>query len=212
MIPFEQLLLFAATAVVMVLTPGPNMIYLISRSVSQGARAGVISLFGVVSAFLLHLSAAAAGLSAVLLAVPVAYEALRWAGALYLLWLAWQALRPGARSPLEPTLLAPDSPARLFRMGFLTCALNPKAAVLYLSILPQFIDPARGSVFLQSLELGALQIAISFCFNLAIALSAASAAAWFARKPTWLVAQRYLMGSVLGFLALRLVLEPRRAA
>ena len=211
MIPIEQLLMFAATAVVMVLTPGPNMIYLISRSVSQGARAGVISLLGVVTAFLLHLTAAAAGLSAVLYAVPLAYEALRWAGAAYLLWLAWQAVRPGARSPLEPVLLAPDSPARLFRMGFLTCALNPKAAVLYLSILPQFVDPERGSVLLQSLMLGSLQIAISFSFNLMIALSAAGAATWFARQPRWLAAQRYLMGSVLGFLALRLILEPRRS-
>lgn len=210
MIPLEQLLLFAATALVMVLTPGPNMIYLVSRSVSQGPRAGVISLFGVVCAFLVHMTAAAAGLTALFMAVPLAYDALKIAGAAYLLYLAWQAVKPGARSPLQPALLPPDSPAKLFRMGFLTCLLNPKAAVLYLSILPQFVDPDRGPVFVQSVLLGVLQIAISFTFNLLIALSAAGLASWFARKPGWMAAQRYFMGTVLGGLAVRMVLEPRR--
>lgn len=210
MIPFEQLLLFAATALLMVLTPGPNMVYLISRSVSQGSRAGVVSLFGVVAAFVMHMSAAAAGLTALFLAVPLAYEALKYAGAAYLLYLAWQAVKPGARSPLEPAVLPPDSNARLLRMGFFTCALNPKVAVLYLSILPQFVDPERGSVFVQSIVLGGLQIAISFTFNLLIALSAGGLSSWFARKPAWLALQRYAMGTVLGGLAVRMALEPRR--
>ena len=212
MIPLEQLLLFAATALVMVLTPGPNMIYLVSRSVSQGPRAGVVSLFGVVCAFLVHMTAAAAGLTALFMAVPLAYNVLKLAGAAYLLYLAWQAVKPGARSPLQPALLPPDSRAKLFRMGFLTCLLNPKAAVLYLSILPQFVDPHRGSVFAQSVLLGCLQIAISFTFNLLIALSAAGIASWFARKPAWMAAQRYFMGTVLGGLAIRMALEPRRLA
>ena len=212
MIPIEQLLMFAATALVMVLTPGPNMIYLVSRSISQGPRAGVVSLFGVVCAFFVHMTAAAAGLTALFMAVPLAYEALKLAGAAYLLYLAWQAVKPGARSPLQPALLPPDSRAKLFRMGFLTCLLNPKAAVLYLSILPQFVDPDRGSVFAQSVLLGCLQIAISFTFNLLIALSAAGIASWFARKPVWMSAQRYFMGTVLGGLAIRMALEPRRLA
>ena len=97
-------------------------------------------------------------------------------------------------------------------MGFLTCALNPKAALLYLSILPQFVSPAHGSVFAQSIELGLTQVAISFCGNLLIALTAASIASRFARKPTWLVAQRYIMGSLLGALALRLAFEKQRPA
>jgi len=210
MIPLEQVLLFAATALVMVLTPGPNMIYLVSRSISQGPRAGVVSLFGVVCAFLVHMTAAAAGLTALFMAVPLAYDVLKLAGAAYLLYLAWQAVKPGARSPLQPALLPPDSRAKLFRMGFLTCLLNPKAAVLYLSILPQFVDPHRGSVFAQSVLLGCLQIAISFTFNLLIALSAAGIASWFARKPAWMAAQRYFMGTVLGGLAIRMALEPRR--
>ncbi len=151
MIPTQDLLIFAAASLLMVLTPGPNMIYLISRSICQGPKAGVVSLLGVVGGFFVHLFAAALGLTAVFMAVPLAYELLKWAGALYLLWLAWQALKPGARSPFEPRQLPPDSSARLITMGFLTSALNPKIAVFYLSVFPQFITPEHGSVFAQSL-------------------------------------------------------------
>lgn len=210
MIELNNWLLFAAAAFLMVLTPGPNMLYLLSRSICQGRRAGVISLFGVVSGFIVHLLAAAIGLSALFLALPFAYEALKWAGALYLLWLAWQTLKPGAISPFATRQLTADSPARLFFMGFLTNALNPKIAVFYLSIFPQFVSPERGSLFLQSITLGLTQIVISFSVNLLIALSAARIARWFAQNPGWLAAQRYLMGSVFIALALRLAIEPKR--
>jgi threonine/homoserine/homoserine lactone efflux protein len=210
MIPLSGLALFALAALVMVLTPGPNMIYLISRSLSQGRAAGVVSLFGVAAGFLVHMLAAAAGLTAVFMAVPLAYDALRWLGAAYLGWLAWQALRPGAASPFQSSRLPPDSTARLFAMGFLTNALNPKIAVFYLSVFPQFVRPEHGSVLAQSLTLGFLQVAVSFAVNLAIVLSAARLAAWFARNPFWLSVQRGLMGCVLGGLAVRLALEERR--
>lgn len=208
--PLHEWALFAGAALLMVLTPGPNMVYLISRSVCQGRRAGIISLFCVVAGFVVHMLAAAAGLTALFLAVPLAYELLKWAGALYLLWLAWQAVRPGARSPFEPRPLPADPPAKLFLMGFLTNLLNPKIAVFYLSILPQFVSPQHGSVFVQSLVLGGTQIAVSFSVNLLIACSAAGMAAWFARHPRWLVAQRYVMGSVLAALAVRMAAEQRR--
>jgi threonine/homoserine/homoserine lactone efflux protein len=212
MIPLNELSLFAGAALLMVLTPGPNMIYLISRSISQGRKAGVISLFGVIAGFLVHMFAAAIGLTAMFLAVPLAYEALKWAGALYLLWLAWQAVRPGARSPFEAKDLPMDSTSKLFSMGFLTNVLNPKVAVFYLAILPQFISSQHGSVLRQSIELGLTQITISFSVNLLIALSAAGIASWFSRNPTWLAVQRYFMGCVLAALAVRLALEQRRHA
>lgn len=210
MIPLPDLLIFSGAALLMVLTPGPNMIYLISRSICQGRGAGVISLFGVIAGFFVHMLAAAIGLTAIFLAIPLAYELLKWLGALYLLWLAWQAVKPGARSPFEARALPADSPRRLLMMGFLTNVLNPKVAVFYLSILPQFIDTERGSVFAQSLALGVTQISISFTVNLLIALSAAGIATWFARNPFWLSAQRYVMGGVLAALAVKLALEPRR--
>ena len=210
MIPLPDLMLFAGAALLMVLTPGPNMIYLISRSICQGRAAGVISLFGVIGGFFVHMLAAAIGLTAIFLAIPLAYEILKWLGALYLLWLAWEAVKPGARSPFEPRALPADSPRKLLLMGFLTNVLNPKVAVFYLSILPQFINTERGSVFAQSLVLGVTQISVSFAVNLLIALSAAGIATWFIRNPLWLAVQRYVMGGVLAALAVKLVLEPRR--
>lgn len=211
MISTTEWLVFAGAALLMVLTPGPNMIYLVSRSICQGRRGGLVSLLGVVAGFLMHMFAAAAGLTALLLAVPLVYELLKWAGAAYLLWLAWQALRPGARSPFDPRPLPPDSPLRLFSMGFLTNLLNPKIAVFYLAVFPQFIDTEQGSVFVQGVLLGATQIAVSFAVNLMIVLFAAGISRWFARKPLWLVLQRYVMGFVLMGLAVRLAAEQRRA-
>jgi threonine/homoserine/homoserine lactone efflux protein len=210
MIPAGELALFALAALVMVLTPGPNMIYLLSRSLAQGRAAGVISLFGVAAGFLVHMFAAAAGLTALFMTVPLAYDVLRWLGAAYLGWLAWQALKPGARSPFETRALPADSNARLFAMGFLTNALNPKIAVFYLSVFPQFVRPEHGSVLGQSLTLGFVQIAVSFAVNLAIVLSAAQLSAWFAENPLWLGVQRWIMGCVLGGLAVRLALDDRR--
>jgi threonine/homoserine/homoserine lactone efflux protein len=211
-VPSNELLIFAGATLLMVLTPGPNMIYIISRSICQGRRAGIISLFGVIAGFFVHMFAAAVGCTALFMEIPLAYEALKWAGAAYLLYLAWQAVKPGARSPFEARDLPVDPPRRLVLMGFLTNLLNPKIAMFYLSIFPQFVSPAHGSVFSQSIELGLTQIAVSFTFNLCIALSASSLAAWFARSPRWLVMQRYVMGTVLAGLALRLAAEQRRAA
>ncbi|WP_371300512.1 LysE family translocator [Pseudomonas lundensis] len=208
--PAHDVLMFAAACLLMVLTPGPNMIYLISRSICQGRKAGVTSLLGVVAGFFVHMLAAAVGLTAVFLAVPLAYEALKWAGALYLLWMAWQAVRPGARSPFEARELLPDAPSRLVLMGFLTSVLNPKVAMFYLSIFPQFISPEHGSLFIQSILLGLTQISVSFTVNLLIALFASGIAVWFVRNPLWLAVQRYVMGGVLATLAVRLILEQRK--
>lgn len=211
MVPSHELLLFAGAALLMVLTPGPNMIYLISRSVCQGRRAAVLSLLGVIAGFFVHMFAAAAGLTALFMAVPLAYEALKWAGALYLLHLAWRAVKPGARSPFEARTLPVDRPGKLFLVGFLTNVLNPKIAVFYLSVFPQFVSPGHGSVFVQSIQLGLTQITVSFSVNLCIALSAARLADWFGRNPHWLATQRYLMGTVLAALAARLATEPYRS-
>ncbi len=211
MVPLKDTLLFAGTALIMVLTPGPNMIYLVSRSLCQGKQAGVISLLGVAGGLLVHMLAASVGLSALFVAIPMAYGAVKLAGAAYLLYLAWQAIGPGARSPFEPRQLPPDPPHKLVLMGFLTCLLNPKVAVLYLSIFPQFISPTHGSILLQGLQLGVVQILVSMAGNLFVLLSAAHIAAHLNAHPRWLSAQRYVMGTVLGALAVRLAFEPQRA-
>ena len=201
---------FALVALGMVLTPGPNMIYLISRSISQGPLAGLVSLGGVALGFIVYMLCAALGLTALLLAVPLAYDALRIAGALYLLYLAWQAVRPGGRSPFQVRALPSDGARKLFTMGLVTNLLNPKVAVLYLSLLPQFIDPSIGDVLSQSLVLGFTQIAVSVAVNAAIAVAAGSIAAFLAGRPAWMLVQRWLMATVLTGLAVRMATEARR--
>jgi threonine/homoserine/homoserine lactone efflux protein len=200
---------FALVSLGMVLTPGPNMIYLISRSITQGPAAGIISLGGVALGFVFYMLCAAFGITALLLAVPYAYDALRFAGAAYLLWLAWQALKPGGRSPFQVRKLQVDRPRKLFAMGLLTNLLNPKIAMLYLALLPQFIDPAAGSVLTQSIAFGSIQIVISVSVNAMIAVAAGSIAAFLGRRPTWLLIQRWLMGTVLAGLAVKMALEKR---
>jgi threonine/homoserine/homoserine lactone efflux protein len=207
----SSLLGFALISLGLVLTPGPNMIYLISRSITQGPMAGIISLGGVALGFVFYMLCAAFGITALLFAVPYAYDALRFAGAAYLLWLAWQAVKPGGRSPFQVKKLAVDSPRKLFGMGFVTNLLNPKIAMLYLALLPQFIDPAAGSVLAQSVVLGAIQIAISVSVNAMIALAAGSIALFLTRRPSWMLVQRYLMGTVLAGLAVRMAFEAKRA-
>jgi threonine/homoserine/homoserine lactone efflux protein len=212
-----NLFAFAFVSLGMVLTPGPNMIYLISRSICQGRLAGLISLGGVALGFVAYMLCAAFGITALLFAVPYAYDALRFAGAAYLLWLAWQAVKPNGRSPFQVHALPQDSPRKLFAMGFLTNLLNPKIAMLYLALLPQFITVAdgeatssAGSVLSQSLILGFAQISISVTVNALIAIAAGSIAGFLAARPLWLLAQRWLMGTVLAGLAFKMATEARR--
>ena len=204
------LLGFALVSLGIALTPGPNMIYLISRSITQGPAAGVVSLGGVALGFVFYMLCAAFGITALLFAVPYAYDALRFAGAAYLLWLAWQAVKPNGRSPFQVRKLQVDGPRKLFAMGFVTNLLNPKIAMLYLALLPQFIDPSA-SVLTQSLALGAIQIVISVGVNAMIALAAGSIARFLGTRPSWLLVQRWLMGTVLAGLAVKMAFEAKRA-
>ncbi|MBV4513599.1 LysE family translocator [Pseudomonas sp. SWRI22] len=207
----SSLLAYGLISLGMVLTPGPNMIYLISRSICQGRTAGLISLGGVALGFVVYMVCAALGITALVMAVPFAYDALRLGGALYLVYLAWQAVKPGGRSPFQVRDLPKDSPRKLVTMGLVTNLLNPKVAVMYLSLLPQFIDPnGHGSVLVQSLALGSLQILISVSVNAVIACMAGSIAVFFVTRPGWQVLQRWLMGSVLMGLAVRMAAEGRK--
>ena len=210
MFTLAELAWFTLATLLLALTPGPNMIYCVSRTLVQGRRAGLTSLGGVLLAFLVHLVAAALGLTALLIAVPFAFDAIRLAGAAYLLWLAWQAVKPGGEAPFAPRALPADPPGRLFRMGFVTNLLNPKVAMFYLSFFPQFIHPERGSVLWQSATLGALQIASSAAVNGTLILGAAGITAVLSRSQGWLRAQRYVMGSVLAALALRIAFTERK--
>ncbi|QBA20242.1 LysE family translocator [Chryseobacterium indologenes] len=205
MIPFHELLFFILAALILVISPGPNMIYLISKSITQGKKSGFISLAGVVCGFLFHIIMVSLGLTAVLLAVPLAYTVLKTLGTAYLLYLAYQAIKPKSRNIFDVDKNgAHDSPKKLFTIGFLTNVLNPKVAVFYLSFFPQFIKPEYGSIFTQSLELGIIQVLISFSINFIIVLTAARVAVFFSNNPVWIKVQKWFMASVLTYLAIKM--------
>jgi threonine/homoserine/homoserine lactone efflux protein len=206
----EALLGIALVELGLVIVPGPNMIYLISRSIAQGRRAGMISLAGVGLGFLTYLLAASAGLATLFALVPEIYLTLKLAGAAYLLWLAWQAFRPGGTSVFATQELEPDRPRKLFGMGLLTCLLNPKIAILYISLLPQFLDPSRGHLGLQSLILGLGQLTVGVVMNGVFVITAGSVAVFLSRRPTWMRIHRYLTGTALAVFALRLATDRAR--
>ena len=207
--PWSEWSVFLLMCLTMSLTPGPNMMYLTSRALCQGRAAAVVSLWGVATGFLIHLTVAASGLAAVLRASPAAYNAIRYAGVAYLLWLAWKALRP-AGGGLQTVSLPPATPRQLFVMGFMTNALNPQAALLYLSIFSQFIHPERGGLLGQAAVIGGVQISISFTVNLGLILAADSLGRSIAEKPWGLKVQRWVMGTVLAAIAMRLALVAPR--
>jgi threonine/homoserine/homoserine lactone efflux protein len=191
----------------MALTPGPNMVYLVSRSVSQGWRAGMVSLAGTAVGFVVYMTMANLGLAAVFIVVPWLYTALKVAGAVYLLWLAYKTLRPGGMSLFETRDLPRDSAGKLFRMGLVTNLLNPKAALMYLALIPQFVDQSAGNVVAQGFQLGAIQIAVAMVVNGAIILAAGSIAVFLQRKPTWIRWQRWVTGTLLGAVGVKLALD-----
>lgn len=206
MIPLNDLLLFALAALIMVLSPGPNMIYLISRSLSQGKKAGIISLFGVMCGFLFHILMVSFGLTAIFFAVPYAFVVVKFLGMGYLLYLAYNSLKSKSKIFDADQNLIPIKPIRLFNIGLMTNVLNPKMAVFYLSFFPQFIRLENGSILSQSFQLGITQILISFTVNFLIVVSAAKMASWFSRKPIWLRIQKWFMASVLTGLAIKMAL------
>jgi threonine/homoserine/homoserine lactone efflux protein len=194
----NDLALFALAALVLAITPGPNMLYLVSRTLCQGRAAGIVSLAGTTLGFFF------------LLAVPLAFEFLKYAGAAYLAWLAWSALKPGGVALFAPVELPPEPKGKLFHMGLITSILNPKVALFYVALFPQFVDPGRGSVLLQSLILAALQIVIVAVSDFCMVLTAARVAGFLARRPQWVAAQRWLLGLTFGALAVRLALTERK--
>jgi len=208
MIPLETWLLFCVACVALSATPGPNMLLLVSRTLAQGRAAGFVSLAGTSTGFALHAVAAALGLSALLAAVPLAFELVKWAGAVYLLWLAivtWRASDVPEAAANAPRV----ERAAMYRQGLLTAVLNPKVAVFQLALFPQFVDPARGSVLAQSLVLALTQLIIVVAGDSVCVFAATGARRWFARRPGWGRWSKRALAGVFAGLAARLALQSR---
>lgn len=203
---------FLAVGGMLAVTPGPNMVYVMSRSIAQGRTAGLISLAGVMLGYLFYMFSAAFGITALFLSVPYAASVLGAVGAAYLFYLAWQAVKLGGRSPLEVRDLPRERPRRLLAMGATTSLLNPKLAMIFLSLLPQFIDYQDGSVFRQSLMLGSLLIVAFASVNGLVAICSGSMATFLSRRPGFLLAQRWMMGIVLIALGAHMTVDALKLA
>ena len=193
------------------LTPGPDMLYVLGRSVGQGRKAGVVSALGIGAGILVHMAAVALGLSALLREVPAAYEAIRYAGAAYLLYLGVRTWLERGGVGAERTE-APMPLGVVFRQGVVTNVLNPKVALFFLAFLPQFVDPAAGSVGLQIAVLGLAFDVSGTLVNFGVALAAGRLGDMLRRSPRLARAQRWFTGGVFVALAVRLALpgEARR--
>lgn len=205
----ETLLIFAALSLGLAVTPGPNMLYLVSRALAQGTGAGMISLIGCQAGSLAIMLCAAAGITAALLAIPYAWDVLRLGGAAYLLFLAWQCVRPGGQPLFAARRLPQEPAARLFGVGFATAALNPKVALFYMAVLPPFLDPERGSLLVQAVILGLTQIVVCTLWDAVLVWGAAGTAKFLSTKPFWMAVQRWVLGAALALLAVKLATEAR---
>ena len=204
----SRLWLFVIASVALTVTPGPNVLYIVTRGIGQGRRAAVTSALGVDSALLIHVAASAMGVSAIVASSATAFTTIRWIGAIYLLGLGVQAWRSDGLSVTRPVL--PARHRHLFRQGFVVSLLNVKVALFFLAFLPQFVDPEAAMPALQILCLGLWFDLVGTLVNIVIALVAAGTAARL-RHVAWLGrAARWLAATAMGGLALQLAFSGRR--
>lgn len=195
MIEWSTLRLFVAAALVLLLTPGPAVIYIITRSIHQGRGAGLASAVGVGVGNGCQVAAATLGISAILLSSALAFHFLKYAGAIYLVYLGIRAFLMQDASH-QQTPLAPRSLSRIFWQGVLVNIFNPKTALFFFAFLPQFVDPTRGSIADQMLFLGSLFVGMGICSDGLYAMLAGTVGGWL-RESRWFGwARRYGSGSI----------------
>ncbi|OKP31694.1 LysE family translocator [Serratia fonticola] len=209
MVEISTLLLFAGACLALTVTPGPDMLLIASRSLSQGKSAGFASLAGIQLGTYCHALAAALGLSQLFVALPLAYDAVRLLGAAYLLYLAWKTLRSGSSLQASVGLQA-VSVRRIFQQGLLTNILNPKMALFVLALFPQFINPQSGSVVAQMLILATILNAIGLVINGAVILVVNRLKSRFTGRQFSARWPNYLLAGVFAGLACKLIFDSRK--
>lgn len=203
----SAILLFAAASVVLTATPGPDMLLIASRSVSQGRTAGFLTYSGIAIGTYCHALATALGLSQLLMAVPTAYEAVRWAGCGYLLFLAWKTMRSQVDGFSPADGLAPLSQKRILGEGLATNLLNPKMAFFVLALFPQFMRPDAGPIVLQAIVLATVLNSIGFLVNGSVILLSGKIRATVVKRGRFKTLPKYLLATVFTGLACRLALS-----
>jgi threonine/homoserine/homoserine lactone efflux protein len=192
----SSLLLFVSAAVVLLVIPGPAVLYVTSRTIGQGRGAGLVSALGIGAGTLVHAAAAAVGLSALLMSSAIAFGVVKYLGAAYLIYLGIQKLR--REESLAPSESAPRTKlSRVFGQGMVVNILNPKTALFFFAFLPQFVDASRGNVALQILVLGTLFAAMGITSDSLWALFAGTVALRLNRNSHWNRTQRYVSGGML---------------
>jgi threonine/homoserine/homoserine lactone efflux protein len=198
-----SLLLFVATALVLLLTPGPAVLYIVARSLHQGRRAGLVSVLGIALGGVFHIVAATLGLSALLLSSVTAFRTVQYLGAAYLIFLGLRTLLTRSAADAASAPPPPRTLRRVFLEGVVVNALNPKAVIFFFAFLPQFVDVSQGHAERQLLLLGSIFLVLAVSTDSAYALAAGGLRRWLSRRPAILEAQRYVAGSV--YLALGVV-------
>lgn len=195
MINLPHLPVFLLAALVLLLTPGPAVLYIVARSVDQGRLAGLVSVLSVEIGNFVHVLAASLGLSAILVSSALAFSIVKYAGAAYLIYLGLRRLF--ARQAADPTAaVQPASLGHIFRQGVLVAILNPKTALFFFAFLPQFVDPTQGSVTIQFLFLGCLFVSMAIVTDGLYALLAGTAGGWLKNSRSFLRVEKYAVGSV----------------
>jgi len=205
----QTLLLFVGAGLLLNVTPGPDLLYILGRAMGQGRSAGVLSALGIGAGCLFHVVAATLGLSAVVMALPLGYDLVRWAGAAYLVFIGLKALRSRGSS-LQVSALAPESRRRVFLQGALTNVLNPKVALFFLAFLPQFADPRRGPLAPQLLLLGTIFAVNGTLVCILFALFASRLGDWLRTRYGVTRLLDRMTGGLFIALGLRLALLDRR--
>lgn len=190
----STILLFVTAALALLLVPGPAVLYIVARGIHQGRAAGLVSVVGVHVGSLVHVAAATLGLSALIVSSALAFSLVKYLGAAYLIYLGMRTLR--ARQAFEPAAPAPMPLLRVFSQGVVVNVLNPKTALFFFAFLPQFVDPARGSVAVQTLGFGCLFVALGICSDGLYALLAGSVGRWLRRSARFPKLQRWFTGGV----------------
>lgn len=206
---FSTFMLFAAAALVLTATPGPDMLLIASRSVSQGRSAGFMTYAGIAAGTYCHVLAAALGLSQLFLTVPIAYEIVRWAGCAYLLYLAYKTLRSQSSAFAPSSQLKRLSSTRIFSEGLATNLLNPKMALFVLALFPQFIEPDGNSLIIQMLVLATILNGIGFVVNAGVILLGSNIRQRLSTISRFPKLPQYLLATVFAGLACRLAFGAR---
>ncbi len=202
MIDALTLLAFLPAALALNLTPGADMMFCLGQGLRSGPRAAVAASAGITLGVMAHVALAGLGLGALVAAMPWLFDAIRWAGVAYLLWLAWAAIRHGATPEQAP----PSRASRAFRDGLAVNLMNPKVILFVLAFIPQFVDPARGPILPQFLLLGSVIALGGFVINAAVGLFAGRARRGLAANPRATRALGWLTGGIFAALALRLAI------